>query len=284
MIILALTGRYWLPPLLNRLSGLTLDPERLGALVSLFNLVFIPLAFLVALLAWLFPRKPPEEKPLSPLQACTAEELLKMYIPKDYQIPWVERPLPDLKDLKANRRLILVGARKVGKTRAAIELASRTESGLLPAGRLFDLDPRPFKDVAADKLCRALQKGLGARRAMLVMIDDLPHNFKGEALERLTAGLEALEECADLYVIATARRESLEETYQTWLKEQRFAEWTMAPFDSDHIARLVDSASSAYGLKLTDSARRVFVEISDGTPELTLLGLHRLKAGKEGRT
>ena len=279
-LALWLTWGLWLPPLLRALpSGLApgYPWSVLGTVVNLFFiLVNGVLAFLLSRswrrgreTAWL-------TEPLRPIPP----DQLRRSLGRGGQVNWIDRGVCCWPDLHAHRRLLIVGRTGLGKTREAAELMRQAVlQGLVPRERIYEPTPLLYLSTG-DRLRAALDPYLTPQVPLLLFLDDLPDHVLGEGLDQLGASLRILQRCKALYVVATARPSRLTAQHKAWLDEQGFRCLDLPDFTREQIGRLVDNAAGIFGFQVEDAARDEFIRHHDGTPELVLTAMRRLRIEK----
>jgi hypothetical protein len=98
------------------------------------------------------------------------------------------------------------------------------DSEAVSSRRIFE-PSNEFNQVDQDTLDRALSEVADPRQSLVWFIDDLPRFCPGdEQLQRLARWLDRLDECGNLYVIATGRSDDIDRNpdLKTWLKDKRF--------------------------------------------------------------
>ena len=194
------------------------------------------------------------------------------------QVNWIDRGVSHVADLRTYGRVVISGRMKLGKTREAAELIRRavTEE-LVPQDRIYEPAPA-FRLLTGNTLLTALRWVLTPQLPALLFLDDLPYRFYGDGLEQLEEALAALQECKAAYVVTTARTDQLTEDHQAWLARQGFHRIELSDLNEQQTGRLVDSAGGTFDLRVDDAARAEFVDERDGTPELILTSMRRLKS------
>jgi hypothetical protein len=283
-IALWLTQGHWLPLLLAQLPLLEERSTLLQALDALVNLLIVVFNILMAYLVWASrsEEKAEQEWELEPLRRITPQGIRRGLGEWGGRVNWIDRHATHVADLRTHGRVVITGRMKIGKTREAAELIRRAVAeDLVAPDHIYE--PAPvFRFLSDASLREALRRSLDPQAPTLLFVDDLPYQFPDEALEQLTTALDVLRECKAAYVVATARTDQLTEAHRAWLQKRGFHVLTLPDMDAEQTGRLVDNAAGLFGLQVEDAARAVFVAERDGTPELTLMALRRLRT--EGAT
>lgn len=196
-------------------------------------------------------------------------------------VKFVDRDSVSLSDLSASTRIVIIAPRKMGKGREAAELISSATSNLILPTRIFTPLAAQVKLLGKNALQRELQflpELAASQDPILLFIDNFTYDFKSKDLVFLHNLLDALSACVtNLYVVATARENHLSEADLTWLTDNQFKTICLPPLDGPKVGLLVDNYSAAEKITIDQDARKILVDRSDGTPELTLRSLRRMK-------
>lgn len=268
------TSKGWIPFLLSLLPVIAENSELIQALEALLNILSVIITGLLAVLTWLAVKPPlaAASQP-QPLEPCPPEHIIPG---RGASIGWVPRGGIDGVNLDANRRLLITGAMKSGKSRAAAELIRRAVAGekVLP-GRVF-APLRRFGCTDAEGVKNAIRQQVDPKAAVLLYIEDLPVHFPYYQRDLLYGAFEALEECRSCIIILDARNDQLDHDYREWLREQGFETINLRRLNARQSAELVDAASRAYNLELEPEAKQLLAGRSDGNPERLINPLRRL--------
>src|SRR5271157_1018176 len=274
VVILAwATARWWLPWLL---SFFTSNSELIQTIDSAINIISGVSSFILVFLGIRALTNEKEEKADSPIQPVTTDELRARLGKIGGQVNWIDRGVSRAGDLREHDRIVFTGKMKLGKTREAIELIRRAvDDDQVLENRIFVPSPA-FSSLSKEKIQKTLE-GIDPTSPIVIFLDDLPRDYVGEGLDRLAELLRALERCVKVLMVATAREDQLTDGHRSWLRRQGFYEISPDPFSLDHTGRLLDSTTGLLEFELEEEARQILLEARDGTPELTLISLRRLK-------
>lgn len=273
VVILILYPEWWYVP-----GGILLLVR--GVLVAVIPLAEKLLSFVMK---WLKLEKQPTTWDEFPLKGTTPQAICEGLGRYGGRVRWIERGCSDVRQLERHKRVVITGRAKLGKTREAAELMARAvEHDLINEERIFKPGPT-LSLLDEDSLRAAVRRGLDATTPALLFVDDLPRHYSDEGLKRLSAALEIMERCKTLYVVATARSTHLSAAHLSWLKTQGFHTLELADLERTQALDLVRTeAEATFGLQLDEGAKAALVEHFDGTPDLPLVALRRLRA--EGQT
>jgi tetratricopeptide (TPR) repeat protein len=189
------------------------------------------------------------------------------------KITYIPREVTNTILLGQYGKIVITGVQKQGKTREAAELIDQViKEGKVEADRVFELGPK-FALEQTENIASAIRESVNPQSEVLLFIDDLPRMFDEDGLKKLSECLKALKKCKDVFVIATARLEQLQEFHEEWLRTQGFYPAKLPNMSSDNIGRHIDLASGVFGIPVTDAARTCFMGNPDGRPELVVISL-----------
>ncbi len=273
-LLLLATSQLWIPFLLSLLPVIAENSELIQALEALLNILSVIITGVLAVLTWLAVKPlPADSSQPQPLEPCPSEHIIPG---RGASVNWVPRGGIDGVNLNANRRLLITGSMKSGKSRAAAELIQRAVAGekVLP-GRVF-APLRRFGCADAEGVKTAIRQQVDPKAAILLYIEDLPVHFPHHQIDLLSGAFQALQECRSCFIIVDARNDQLDREYREWLREQGFATINLRRLNARQSAELVDAASLAYNLELDPKAKQVLSERSEGNPERLINPLRRL--------
>jgi tetratricopeptide (TPR) repeat protein len=228
---------------------------------------------------WLFP-KVDQTLITAPIQPTTLENILADATLGGW-VKYINRNSTKPSDLSAYSRIVIIAPRKMGKSREAAELISHAAGDLFLPTRIFTPSSVQVKLLDRNAIQRQLKlepQITASHAPILLYIDDLPNEFKGKDLASLTNLLDALGVfIINLYVVATARENYLSPDDLAWLAHNQFKMVHLPPLDAPQAGQLVDYYSAAEKIEIDEDARQVLINRSDGTPELILRSLRRMK-------
>jgi hypothetical protein len=226
---------------------------------------------------WRDLRKREREYQEAPLKACSPERILGDT--KGGMVSFINRGATDRKLLYQHSRVIISGPMKMGKTREAAELIRwAIEDELVGADQVFE-PGRAFRELDAAELAKKL-RWEHTGKSVLLFLDDLPKEILPGQEEKWSAALQALRQCPECYVVATARSDQMG-GIEKWLAKEGFQIVTLRGLQAEEVEKLTLAAGGIFRLQLSEAARQEFIRHSDGRPETTLIGLRRLEAEGE---
>jgi len=279
VVVLWLTRRWWLPIVFAQIPLIEAHSDLIQAIDALVSIVSWVSNLVIVYFLWMSRRegKSKEDWEANPLNSTKPQDLLES-MGQGGRVDWIDRGATRIADLRTHGRIVILGRMKAGKTREATELIRRAVAeDIVPLSQIYEPGPA-FCFLTKGTVREAMLRQLNPHLPVLFFVDDLPHHFHGAGLERLGESLAALGECKNYYVVVTARTDQLTQEHQTWLAGQSFHTVELPDLDVDQTSQLVSAAAIAFSLKIDDAARAEFVARRDGTPELPLIGLRRLRA------
>jgi len=273
-LLLWVTSRRWIPFLLSLSPFIAQNRDLIQTLEAALNILVILTNGFLAVLTWLMIKSPPAaaSQP-QPLEPCPPAHIIPG---RGASIGWVPRGGIDGVNLDANRRLLITGAMKSGKSRAAAELIRRAVmEEKVPIERIY-APLRRFGCADAESVKTAIRQQVDPKGAALLYIEDLPMHFPYHQRDLLAGAFEALQACRCCTIIVDARNDQLDREYREWLRKQGFATVNLRRLNPRQSAELVDAASRAFDLELDQSAKEKLAERSEGNPERLINPLRRL--------
>ncbi len=241
--------------------------------LGLFGVLLLPVGLIGMLRKAELSENPQPEAALE----MTGPEQLRAALGQGGRISWLDRKTADVGLLAEHGRVILVGPMRAGKTREAVEWTRRAvENELVRADRVFRLLPS-FRLLDSDGLAAAFEQKAKTREPMLLFLDDLPGGLSDDLLARIGLAVRIAEKHCRLYAIASARPEHIRSGLRAWLEQHQFSTSDLPPLDAAGQGRMLDLAAGAFGLQVSDGARDLLIEHRDGTPDLPLLHMRRLR-------
>jgi tetratricopeptide (TPR) repeat protein len=215
----------------------------------------------------------------SPLRK-TSPEIIREGLGRGGQVSYINRGTTDENLLWQHPKVIIIGQMNVGKTREAAEVIQRAiDDDLVPEDRIFE-PSQTLRALDSASLEDALLWELDTGQKALLFIDDLPKDIIEGEDEKWDELLETLKKCPDYYVVATGRSDQLTTKQRKWLEKEGFCTIELIGLNDKDVDRLALAAAGVFGLRLSEEARKTFVDRSDGRPETTLIGLRRLAGSK----
>ncbi len=226
---------------------------------------------------WSGKSKGNENSKESPLLQISLNQLIARLGQYGGKVPWIDREAITITDLRKNGRVAILGQIKIGKTREAIELIRRAiNSDLVSEERIFQLSPN-FRFHSPSELKDLVQRTIDLKEPILLFIDDFSR-LSDESLLLLDEAIKVFESCKDFYFVVTAPQDEISGGNSRWLKKQTFATIRLQRLSRNQISTFVDEASSTLGLSIGQDAKALFVNLSNGSPEIVLIGFRRLLA------
>ena len=247
--------------------------------VILFAVIGVGVATVAAIFLPVIDPPPPDQNGdnASLLLPFTPAEMKERFGEYGSNVTWIDRGVSKVRDLRAYGRLVIIGPMKIGKTREAYELMRRAVAeNLVLESRLYRLNPSYFDLIQDENI--TFPSDIDREQPLLILIDDFPFHYKPDKLEKLGEFLSTLTCCKQVYLIATARFDQLTDEHDMWLEGKKFQPIKMLDLDEDQTRSLVDNASGVFGLQMDSDARELFVKKNDGTPQLPLMAMQRLRA------
>ncbi|MBN2548354.1 MAG: tetratricopeptide repeat protein [Anaerolineales bacterium] len=276
VVILWVTSAFWIPAVVSFLPSITDRAESINIISNLVQIFAPILSIFVSILIWFFRKEPIPEKP-TPLQPATSAELLDQYLPSGGKINWIERSAVELSDLSRYRKIAILGSPMIGKTRQAIEFIHQAEGRLVSSHRIYQLNSSDFSKYSASEILAVYRRGLNPQIPLLIFIDDLQYHYRGEAIRRLGEVLQNLnQECHELYVLITARTESLEDEHRQWLENQVNLRVPLSTLDDRLMENLIFANAGYHQITLDTPLVRLLIERSRGVPQTVVFTLQRL--------
>lgn len=272
---------FWWEALLARLGILEEHTDLIQAVESLISILVMACTGLWTFLGWLLWLKPRDQgRPeLDPLRRIKPEAIQDRLGKWGGQVRWINREASSTTDLRTHGFLLIEGRMKMGKTREAAELIRRAvDEDVISEDHCYE-PAHAMRLLDAASLQKAVHQQLVPQSAALLFIDDLPRQFPDQSLGQLAAALGSFREsCKAFYVVATARVDQVSEELRRWVVQQQFHSIELPKLTEQQTNQLVRNAADALDLQVEDAARAEFVRTSDGTPQLPIMGLLRLKA------
>ncbi len=214
-----------------------------------------------------------------PLEAVTIDQLLAELGRWGGSIAWVDRHSTQLSQLQVQQRLAIVGQRKLGKTREAIELiAQAVDNDLITPDHVY-VPGRTLLRLTQEEIEVGVANRIPLRVAVLLFIDDLPYHFGGKGLKALGNLIDFLSNhCRTLYLLATVRTDQWLGSHRSWLIAHRFQLHDLAVFDDGQTAQIVNYSLRTFEMQAGPDVQALFVRANDGTPERVLSVFRKLRS------
>jgi hypothetical protein len=117
-VALWLTRSAWLPPLLAQLPPIQGSAALLGAPEVIVSVALLAACGVLVYLLWRsrYEGRVDQKEGALPLRSTTPQRIRRS-LGRGGQVNWIDRGISRVGDLHSNRRLVITGRRKLGKTR-----------------------------------------------------------------------------------------------------------------------------------------------------------------------
>jgi tetratricopeptide (TPR) repeat protein len=284
-LLLGLTQQWWSPWLWRQLQFIESRSALLQGLNALIGLLIWVGNAVMFYVLWL---TRPEKKGIAldkiPLETVTREQLLAELGRWGGSIAWVDRNSTRLSQVQIGQRLAIMGQRKLGKTREAIELiAQAVDNDLITPDHIY-VPGRTLLWLTQEEIEVGVANQIPPRAAVLLFIDDLPYHFGGKGLKALGNLIDFLSDhCRTLYLLATVRTDQWLESHKSWLIAHTFQLHDLAAFDDGQTAQIVNYALHTFEMQAGMDVQALFVQANDGTPERVMSVFRKLRSTGHSR-
>jgi tetratricopeptide (TPR) repeat protein len=268
LFVLFITRQMWFLPIYQYLSPRQIKFETLHDLIETINGVIALISSLISIYLLFFnrPSEPQKRELLVPLslEKYSIDLLGKI----GSQVEWFDRGVVTIDTLLGNKHLLIIGKRKVGKTREAFELIQRMiDNNYISADRVYDLGAS-IRNYQPETARNYVLQIINRNAPNLFYIENLPRQCTGTALEVLSAVVDALQDShQDYYLIITARSDQLADEHKQWIAKNIHNKVELHKISSLQVIDMVTRFANNNGISLDDGAIEEFVDHSDGTTD-----------------
>jgi tetratricopeptide (TPR) repeat protein len=268
LIVLFVTRQLWFPSIYQYLSPRQIKFETLHDLLETINGVIALISSLISIYLLFFNRPSEPQKlellvPLS-LEKYNVDLLGKM----GSRIEWFDRGVVSIDTLLGNKLLLIIGKRKVGKTREAFELIQKMiNNDYISVDRVYDLSTS-LRNYTPESARNYVLQIINRNAPNLFYIENLPTQYTGTGLKVLSAVVDALQDShQDYYLIITARSDQLVDEHRQWIAKYIHDKVELHKISSQQVIDMVTKFTNNYEISLGDGAIEEFVDHSDGTTD-----------------
>ena len=188
-------------------------------------------------------------------------------------VNWIDRNDTRVSDIRKHARIIITKLSRLGKTREAAELVRRAiDENLINEENTYKIGTA-FRFLDENNLIYALLEVLNYDAPIMLFIDNLPFNYSGGDLSKLSLLLREISKCKDAYVIAVARNDQISTEHRSWFETENFFEIKLSDLSLEQVGRLVDSASGLLKLQIDDAAGTSLLKAVKVPPNFPLCAL-----------